>query len=522
MLKLHTASMFQTICSGDLKSLKELLDPFCQDINDNTKSLGDNLASLEEFRDQLDGVGLKTLLAQRCEHDLTVRRPSNGMEVHIHQPSLLHAAVATWYPDVVEYLCSLGAPVVGCQVEDATNKPSVYDGLTPLHMAAMLGKLKMVEILTAESEHLNSRTSLGDTSLFEASFEGHIRIVQHLIDKGSDMDIPNHKGTTCLMMSCYADNADVIKCLIESGCDMDLCDRDGRNVMFYAVAGGSTDTVAYLADNGCRFIVDKYNVNVLMEAVHNKQSETVKYLLEAFITPPVDIHGKDAHGRNSLLYATEHESVDIMKYLLDYGIRDEPATDGRTVLMMCALSGNTTMLKFLLANSLFYHIKLNALDNRGRNCLFYCINGCNEATFDDLVRHGVSVTTSDDGITALMQTVAKNKYQFVKHLLSKKVEYDLDINAMDKDGWSAMLYSIAAGRVDLFELLESHGAQCPLAADGRTMVMQAAATGNLGLLRYIIEKARQYGVFLNQRDYDGWNALFYTIQGKKYHFKNFL
>lgn len=43
--------------------------------------------------------------------------------------------------------------------------------------------------------------------------------------------------------------------------------------------------------------------------------------------------------------------------------------------------------------------------------------------------------------------------------------------------------------------------------------MQAAAKGNMELLRLIMDNAKDFRVYVNQRDNDGWNCLFYTLQG---------
>ena len=135
-----------------------------------------------------------------------------------------------------------------------------------------------------------------------------------------------------------------------------------------------------------------------------------------------------------------------------------------------------------------------------------------------LLDHGANVDAKEnDGITPLMQSVAKNKYEFTQHLLEKREDYlfsDIDIDARDKDGWSPVLYSIAGGHLAVFNLLMENGAQCLPAADGRTILMQAAAKGDIKLIRHIVEKSKEYRVYPNQRDLDGWNCLFYTIQGK--------
>ncbi len=44
--------------------------------------------------------------------------------------------------------------------------------------------------------------------------------------------------------------------------------------------------------------------------------------------------------------------------------------------------------------------------------------------------------------------------------------------------------------------------------------MQAASRGDLNFITCILNNAQKYNVLVNEKDSDGWNALFYTIQGE--------
>ena len=83
---------------------------------------------------------------------------------------------------------------------------------------------------------------------------------------------------------------------------------------------------------------------------------------------------------------------------------------------------------------------INDTDNKGRNVLFYCVTGSDVAMLEHLVTSGVQVKSSTDGITVLMQAVAKQRMDFTRLLLDKAVKYNIDINEKDKDGWCAVMY----------------------------------------------------------------------------------
>ena len=77
-------------------------------------------------------------------------------------------------------------------------------------------------------------------------------------------------------------------------------------------------------------------------------------------------------------------------------------------------------------------------------------------------------------------------------------------------------YSVASGNQDIFDLLVNSGATCQPAGDGRTILMQAASRGDLKFIDHILDNARKFEVLVNEKDVDGWNSLFYTLQGKLY------
>ena len=193
------------------------------------------------------------MLSARLDTPIKVRRPSNSREITIKRPTPIFAAVAEWYTEIFDYLAGFGLCLdEECTVDDSTNNPRSYGSVTPLHIAALAGKVKMVTSLVKNGADLYKQTTLGDTPVFEACFEGHLSVVKYLVEAGADLSISNNRKTSCLMIASYADNSDVIKYLIEQRMDVNVADVEGRNAMFYTVAGGRLDTLIFLFDNGCQ------------------------------------------------------------------------------------------------------------------------------------------------------------------------------------------------------------------------------------------------------------------------------
>ena len=55
-----------------------------------------------------------------------------------------------------------------------------YDGLTPIHVAALHGKLEVIKILAPLTDNPNSRDELGETPMDCAVRAGHSEVVKFL------------------------------------------------------------------------------------------------------------------------------------------------------------------------------------------------------------------------------------------------------------------------------------------------------------------------------------------------------
>jgi ankyrin repeat protein len=76
-----------------------------------------------------------------------------------------------------------------------------YDGLTPLHAAAMRDSVDIVRILLDAGADINAADNKGETALFKAvrnTTEGQLPIVRLLLERGADTDAPTASGSSPL------------------------------------------------------------------------------------------------------------------------------------------------------------------------------------------------------------------------------------------------------------------------------------------------------------------------------------
>ncbi|KAJ1389823.1 Ankyrin repeat [Sesbania bispinosa] len=138
----------------------------------------------------------------------------------------LHSAASIGSLEIVEALLSKGADV------NLKND----GGRTALHYAASKGWLKIAEILISHDAKINIKDKFGCTPLHRAASTGKSELCELLIEEGAEVDAVDRAGQTPLMNAVICHNKEVALLLIRHGADVDVEDKEG-----YTVLGRATD-----------------------------------------------------------------------------------------------------------------------------------------------------------------------------------------------------------------------------------------------------------------------------------------
>jgi len=76
-------------------------------------------------------------------------------------------------------------------------------GSTPLHYAAMMGRVEVMKYMIEKGANINHVNNTGSTPLHAGSLNGYGTCMELLIDKGADINFKNKYGYTPLN---YADS----------------------------------------------------------------------------------------------------------------------------------------------------------------------------------------------------------------------------------------------------------------------------------------------------------------------------
>ena len=133
------------------------------------------------------------------------------------------------------------------------NKPHPDNGLTPLHLAARLGNVKVVQMLLEHQRvDVNKRRLNHGTALMHACSGGHVPVVQLFLQTPRvDIHACDPDGDNCFNWACQSGHVDVMRCLLEDGrIETGCISKDGRNALHFCVQSGSVKGVKLLLERG--------------------------------------------------------------------------------------------------------------------------------------------------------------------------------------------------------------------------------------------------------------------------------
>ena len=141
------------------------------------------------------------------------------------------------------------ALLTGSQIEKV-NTVNAY-GETALHIAASMGNLDLVTVLTNNKALIDVQDNGGCTPLYNAAEMGYVEIVTFLVyKKKAKVNLPSVRGITALMIAASNGHDTIASKLTEAGADINRISLSGSTALSIAVAQGHHAIVQSLLTKG--------------------------------------------------------------------------------------------------------------------------------------------------------------------------------------------------------------------------------------------------------------------------------
>lgn len=392
----------------------------------------------------------------------------------------LLAAARTRSPDAVSELLLQGS--------DPNPPYESYDGYTPLMFAAGNGDAGMTRMLLAAGAGTERRDHNGERALEWATRAYYLHpfadvptCVRLLLDAGSPADSDGDRlGMSPLMhASQYGGHAGIIRMLLDAGADPNRID-DLDQTALHRAAERDGEAVALLLAAGADPNVAERTLGgtPLHAAAQGSAVANARLLLEAGASTEPRYY----RGQTALFIAAASGADGVVEALLAAGAEVDAADDDGLTPVLAAITGDGEVpperraaAALLLAERtadldrafaaaigvgfdeaaarLFARgAGVDAVDHNGRSALAAAAARADPAWFDRLIEAGADLARH--GGEALGAAARAGLDDRVERLLG----LDVDVDARDPAGATALMRAAAAGRIETVALLVAKGA----------------------------------------------------------------
>ena len=383
------------------------------------------------------------------------------------------------------------------------NAPQV-DGMTALHWAARKSDAPLASRLLKAGADPNATNRYGITPLWLASQNGHAALVAALLDAGSDPNARLRGGESALMTAARTGSFESVQALLRAGAEVNAREERGQTAVMWAAAAGHARVVDLLIKSGADYRTPlKGGFTPFFFAVREGRSEVVKTLLKAGVDPNEAMDPERRAGRGPqegmtpLLLAVENGHFELAIDLVKAGADPNDQRGGYTALHGISWvrkpdhgegedgqpppdgSGRLNSLDFVreiaaLGADLNIRIEkarggLGVLNRTGATPFLLAAKTADLPLLKLLYELGAdpSIPTSDEvtpliaaaGLGTLAAGEVAGTEEEVLEVLDWLVQIGADVNAVDKNGETAMHAAAYKNLPRVVESLAAHGAK---------------------------------------------------------------
>lgn len=278
------------------------------------------------------------------------------------------------------------------------------------------------------------------------------------------------------------------KLLHHSGCDVNTTDGDGNTALHIAVRESQARMVRLLVEVVDLEVVNEEGETALLLALKQTSEDAfviTKDLLDRGSDPSVT----DSMGRTALHIAAGEGTPDLTKLVLSCGL-DVDASDinGSTPLMIVAERSYSSDCVLIAQQLLESGANVNAADEGNGTPLIGASGFGTLETIQFLIARGANVESRDWFNRTALHRALERTAETEKEIISTLIEAQINIEARDNDGKSALGVALKRGDTAIARQLLEHGADVEAELEGERLLIHVVRLGNEPATKLLLER----------------------------------
>jgi|HubBroStandDraft_6_1064221.scaffolds.fasta_scaffold28123_3 uncharacterized protein len=348
------------------------------------------------------------------------------------------------------------------QQKSDVNAPQI-DGTTALHWAVQANDLQLTDMVISAGARVSAANQSGATPLLLATTNGNSAIIERLIAAGADPNAALTKsGDTALMMAARTGNVGTVNVLLNHGAQVNAKESwGGTTALMWAVSERHPDVVRLLIERGA-------DVNAKSNFVPSASGRGFEGTTPVAVKPGQSTEEFASGLLTPLMFAAREDDTESARLLVKAGADvNAVCGDGKDALSLALFNGSYDVASFLIDS----HAKVNQADAQRFTPLFWAVDRRNMETAPNF---------------PWMVTI--DPLPLIQKLLDAGADPNAVINSTPRahmrEGSPRIVFATAlmraafAGDIELVKLLLAHGANPRIkSSDRETTLMAACGTG---------------------------------------------
>lgn len=320
----------------------------------------------------------------------------------------------------------------------------IQQGLTPLMAACAGNACNALKTLLRLGADVNATDANNQTPLMYATMNNNVEAAKILVDIPSvNLEVKCISGNTALNLAAGYESIKIMELLIKKGANLNAIDYNGLSPLNISIIRGCLKAAELLIKSGADInLADNMGRTPLMISAQKDNVLMAKKLVEA----GADVSAKDIKGNGLLVAAAEKNAVNFIKFFMNaQSVSDDDLTNA---VIKASSLGNIDGLWALLENChnqlemAFIALMVACLKNKP-DVIHLCMD------YDCAINQDFYF-----GMTPLMMAC----YADANKAAAQLVAYGADLDKVDMDGVSALMYAASKNNPMLVQLLLRNGA----------------------------------------------------------------